>query len=308
MGVDGPASRVLVILALGLAVEGCGATSEGRDEVPQVLAYARRLRFAVVGDYGKPTAAAAEVAAQVRAWQPDLVITSGDNNYPNGAAATIDDNVGRLYASFIHPYTGRYGPGATQNRFFPALGNHDLYTEGGRPYFDYFALPGNERYYEFAAGPVNFFALNSDGHEPDGTGPWSRQRRWLESSLASSRACWRIVYFHHPPWVSGSKESPRMRWPFAAWGADVVFSGHQHVYERLVREGVTYVVVGTSGGSLDRFERPVEAGSVARFADDYGAVLVTIDDGTLDLAFVTRDGRLVDSSRLVKSCPVPPER
>ncbi len=85
-------------------------------------------------------------------------MTTGDNNYPDGAAATIDENIGQYYADFIYPYTGSYGTGAASNRFFPSLGNHDWYTTGAMPYLDYFALPGNERYYRFTRGPVEFFA------------------------------------------------------------------------------------------------------------------------------------------------------
>src|SRR5262245_32990188 len=83
------------------------------------------LRIAVIGDFGTPEAPAAQVAALVRGIQPDLVATVGDNNYPAGAAETIDANIGRHYHSYIAPYRGRFGAGASVNRFFPALGNHD---------------------------------------------------------------------------------------------------------------------------------------------------------------------------------------
>lgn len=105
----------------------------------------------------------------------DFVITVGDNNYPSGAASTIDPNIGQHYHQFISPYRGSYGAGATTNRFFPTLGNHDwesLQCQNGvctGPHFDSFTLPGNERYYEFEQGPVHFFALDSDPREPDGT-------------------------------------------------------------------------------------------------------------------------------------------
>ena len=53
------------------------------------------LRFAVIGDYGIDSAAEARVARMVASWNPDFVITTGDNNYPDGAAATIDANIGK---------------------------------------------------------------------------------------------------------------------------------------------------------------------------------------------------------------------
>ena len=61
-------------------------------------------------------------------WGVDAIVTVGDNNYPDGAAATIDANIGQYYHAYIAPYQGTYGAGAEMNRFFPALGNHDWRT------------------------------------------------------------------------------------------------------------------------------------------------------------------------------------
>jgi hypothetical protein len=116
------------------------------------------VRFAVIGDYGLAGKPAADVAGLVKSWDPDLILTTGDNNYPIGSAETIDENVGQYYHEFIYPYKGSYGPGADINRFFPTLGNHDYGVPGARPYLEYFTLPGNGRYYDFVWGPVHFFA------------------------------------------------------------------------------------------------------------------------------------------------------
>ncbi|MCU0486758.1 MAG: metallophosphoesterase [Anaerolineales bacterium] len=102
-----------------------------------------RVTFAVIGDYGMGDEAEGRVASLVQSWNPDLVLTVGDNNYPLGEAETIDAHIGQFYQDFIFPYTGAYGAGAPSNRFFPALGNHDLYSEAGQAYFDYFVLPGS---------------------------------------------------------------------------------------------------------------------------------------------------------------------
>jgi tartrate-resistant acid phosphatase type 5 len=123
------------------------------------------LRVGILGDYGTTRPESFAVASLVRTVAPELLITLGDNNYPDGAAATIDANIGQHYRAWIAPYRGAYGPGADVNRFFPTLGNHDWRAEGAQPYLDYFELPGNERYYDFRRGPVHFFALDSDNDE-----------------------------------------------------------------------------------------------------------------------------------------------
>ena len=131
------------------------------------------LRFAVIGDYGTGSSYEEMVAALVSGWNPDFVITTGDNNYPDGTAETIDENIGQFYSQFIGNYTGSYGSGSETNRFWPSLGNHDWHSIScsgsscNGPYFDYFTLPNNERYYEVDLGLVHLFALNSLSGEPD---------------------------------------------------------------------------------------------------------------------------------------------
>uniref|UniRef100_UPI0035B0930A metallophosphoesterase family protein n=1 Tax=Promineifilum sp. TaxID=2664178 RepID=UPI0035B0930A len=218
------------------------------------------LRFAVIGDYGNASADEARVAALVAGWNPDFVITTGDNNYPDGEASTIDAHIGQYYSAFIGNYQGEYGAGSPVNRFWPSLGNHDWHTmacgaAGCRSaYLDYFTLPGNERYYAVDYGLVRLFALDSDPDEPDGVHADSAQARWLQGALAASDACFDVVYFHHPPYSSGKHGSTEhMRWPFAAWGADAVMAGHEHSYERVDVGGAPYFVNGLGGKSLYEF-------------------------------------------------------
>lgn len=257
------------------------------------------LRFAVIGDYGFAGQAELDVSNLVKGWNPDLVITTGDNNYDYGAASTIDANIGQYYHQFISPYTGSYGAGDSVNRFFPSLGNHDWLAAGAAPYLAYFTLPGNERYYDFAKGPVHFFVVDSDSSEPDGYRDTSTQAIWLENALAAAPEPWKIVYFHHPPYSSGTRHGSTlyMRWPFRQWGASVVMAGHEHDYERLVEDSLTYFVNGLGGKSLYSFGTPL-AGSVIRYGTDYGAMLVDANAATIMFKFITRTGLLIDSSAL----------
>jgi tartrate-resistant acid phosphatase type 5 len=244
------------------------------------------LCVAVIGDFGGDTPAEAQVAALVSGFQPDLVVTVGDNNYPDGAAETIDRHIGKYYAHWIAPYRGAFGPGATENRFFPTLGNHDWRTEGARPYLDYFELPGNERYYELARGDVHLFFVDSDRHEPDGITRDSVQARWLRDALARAPEPHRWVFFHHPPYSSGPHgPMPELQWPFRAWGATAVFSGHDHDYERLAVGDMPYVVVGTGGMALYRFREPI-AGSLVRVGQRHGALRLEVREGAARGEFV----------------------
>ncbi|MCX6354188.1 MAG: metallophosphoesterase [Candidatus Aureabacteria bacterium] len=264
--------------------------------------------FAVIGDYGEATLPDENhVANLIKGWNPVFIVTAGDNNYPNGTAATIDANIGQYFHEFIYPYTGSYGEGATENLFFPTLGNHDWKTANAQPYLDYFTLPGNERYYDFTWGPVHFFMIDSDTHEPDGTSSSSVQGVWLQNKLASSTARWKLVVFHHAPYSSGTVHGSTtyMRWPFQSWGANAVLSGHEHTYERVVLNGFPYFVNGLGGNDRYSFGTPV-SGSEVRYNSDYGAMQINADDSQITFQFISQAGAVIDTYSLSYSPPPPP--
>ena len=256
------------------------------------------VRFAVIGDYGSGNSDEAAVAALVKSWKPDFIVTTGDNNYPAGESATIDQNIGQYYHDYIRPYAGSYGTGSPDvNRFFPAIGNHDWDSTGGvQPYLDYFRLPGNERYYDFRQGPVHFFILDSDPREPDGVTSSSTQAVWLQNRLASASEPWKLVIMHHPPYSSSSVHgsSLYMQWDFQGWGASAVLTGHDHTYERLDEAGFPYIVDGLGGQSTYDFGTPL-AGSQVRYNAQHGAVLVDASAAQISLRFIGVDGSVVDS-------------
>ena len=257
------------------------------------------IRFAVIGDYGNGSSAEGDVANLVKGWNPDFIVTLGDNNYPDGASQTIDDHIGQFYHDFIYPYSGNYGVGAVTNRFFPVLGNHDWHTRNARPYLNYFTLPGNERYYDFVQGPAHFFMLDSDPNEPDGNTSASVQAGWLQNSLAASTAPWKLVLLHHAPYSSGAVHGSNatLQWPYTAWDATAVLAGHDHIYERIAQNGIPYFVNGLGGSSIYAFATPI-AGSQVRYNADYGAMLVVVETSQITFQFISRAGGVIDTYTL----------
>ena len=254
--------------------------------------------FAVIGDFGNSGPGELAVANMVKSWNPAAILTVGDNNYPNGSAATIDANIGQYYHSYIGNYRGSYGAGSATNRFFPTLGNHDWETSGAQPYLDYFTLPGNERYYDFVLDNVHFFAVDSDVHEPHGISSSSTQAQWLRNGLLNSQQPFNVVYFHHSPY-SSEASTTALRWPFKEWGADAVLSGHNHQYERLSVSGLPYFVNGLGGAEIRSFGTPIPESQV-RYNSNYGAMRVVTGSSTLRLEFlsIAGNGTLIDSLTL----------
>ncbi len=244
------------------------------------------VRIAVIGDFGLAGPHEQAVAELVHSWQPDFVVTTGDNNYPNGARETMAANVLQYYGDFVE-----------QHRFFPALGNHDWYS-GIAAYLETFDLPGNERYYDVVLGPVHLFVLDSDTNEPDGIDADSLQAQWLRQRLAESTAPWQLVVAHHPPYSSAEHgNAVRLQWPFALWGVDAVLSGHDHTYERILRDGIVYFVNGLGGKSRYSFRQTVE-GSQVRYNGDYGAMLVEADASKITFQFINIRGQVIDTYTL----------
>lgn len=291
-----PTGTSLPTITVPLAVTVTPSVTSAPTLTPQP----QSVKFAVVGDFGMDSSAEADVSILIHGWKPDFIITVGDNNYPDGAASTIDANIGKYFQDYIFPYVGSYGSGSDNNRFFPTLGNHDWYTPNAQPYLDYFTLPNNERYYDFVWGPLHFFALDSDENEPDGINRGSLQAAWLKEGLAASTSPWNIVYTHYPPFSSGSHGSTDwMQWPFAAWGANAFLAGHDHLYERLLIDGIPYFTNGAGGGGLYNFSTPLPE-SQFRYNANYGAMLVTASGTEILFQFFNRVGELKDSYRLTK--------
>jgi hypothetical protein len=62
-------------------------------------------------------------------------------------------------------------------------------------------------------------------------------QEWVRKDLSSSKATWKFVMFHQPPFTSHGKHGKEQRMRlmtriFEECGVDVVFNGHAHLYER----------------------------------------------------------------------------
>lgn len=249
-------------------------------------------RFAIIGDSRGATAYTDSVAALVKSYNPEFVAAAGDNFlYSQG---TIDQQIGQFYHEYIFPYYGAFGQGATTNRFFPALGNHDIEGTGLSDHLAYFTLPGNERYYDFVWGNVHFFILNSNTSESDGTADTSVQALWLQASLATSVSPFKIVVLHHSPFSSGSHgSSSYTQWPYRQWGANIVFSGHDHYYERMFIDSLHYVVNGAGGSSLYAYYNPLP-GSLLAYYENYGAVIADANADSLVFSYYNINDSIID--------------
>jgi predicted MPP superfamily phosphohydrolase len=245
------------------------------------------LRFAVIGDNGtgrEPQYAVARQLVKTHATMPfELVLMMGDNMY--GSQRPRD---------FVDKFEIPYGPLLRMGiPFYAALGNHD---EPDNRTYQHFNMSG-QRYYSVVRGPARFFFFDTNFMDPE-------QVKWIDSALGGSSEDWKVVVFHHPIYSDGDRHGPDVALRVVLepmlirYGVDVVFSGHEHIYERIKEQkGIPYFIVGSSGQLRKGGVTPT-AITAASFADDQAFLVATIAGDELSFQAISRAGAVVDSSVL----------
>ena len=268
---------LLSILTVSMAVLGA-------DEFKFPLKSGSVL-FAVVGDMGSGDQPQYETAQQIvnarQTFPFDFVITTGDNLLGGSKPADFDKK-------FAVPYKPLTDAGV---KFYVSLGNHDDTNER---FYKPFNMNG-ESYYTYKKGNVRFFVLNTNYMDP-------KQSAWLETQLKDAgNGDWKICYFHHPLYSSGKFHGPSLDVRksleplFIKYGVDAVFSGHEHVYERVhPQNGIYYFTEGASGmlrsNNLGR-STITDKG----FDTDRSFMLIEIAGDEMYFQTISRTGVTVDS-------------
>ena len=262
--------------------------------------------FAVISDtQGNPTVSG-KLAEFAWAQRPNFLLHPGDlvSTGPN------DSHWTEHFFPSMHPLI-RHVP------FYPVLGNHE---QNAKNYFDYVSLPAPEYYYNFEYGNAEFFMIDSNRNVQ----PGSEQFRWLEEKLAASKAKWKIVCHHHPPYSSDENDYGNL-WKtnkstrgdlrvrklvplYEKYNVDIVWNGHIHSYERtwplkqnqaVALGGPVYMITGGGGGGLETPGpfRPFFQNTVRR---GHHYTMVRINDNVLEMQAYDLENRLFDSMEIRK--------
>lgn len=240
------------------------------------------VRFLAFGDSGGGGSDQYALLEQMYTVPYDLMIHTGDLAYDDGTIGQYEDNVFGVYADLFKNIP-----------FFPASGNHDYKTMNGAPFREVFNLPGDngEKWYSYDYGRVHFVALDTEAD-------YRTQAAWLDEDLAASSAPWTIVYMHKPPYSSGAHGSDlslrnKLAPVLKRHGVQLVLSGHDHNYERMIPQfGTAYVVTG--GGGIGT--KSVGNSSFTAFSEDViHFVYVEVGVDVLVLHAIDATGREFDS-------------
>jgi len=251
----------------------------------------KSVRFAVIGDSGTGDRAQYEVAQKMEAYRQatkfDFVIMLGDNIY--GSHSPKD-----FAKKFEQPYKPLLDAGV---KFYASLGNHD--DPNDERLYKPFNM-GGERYYAFRRGEVGFFALDSNYMDP-------KQLSWLDQNLKSSQGTWKICFFHHPLYNDGRHHGAdadlraQLLPLFQRYNVNAVFSGHEHVYERIKPENNIYYFVLGNSGKLMAHDFGEARERVKGFDTDQSFMLVEIAGDKLYFQTISRSGETIDSGELPRT-------
>ena len=164
-----------------------------------------------------------------------------------------------------------------------------------------------ERFYTFKPpnSSVRFFALDSNYMD-------DKQLKWLDDQLAASGSDWKICFFHHPPYSSGEAHGSdttlrnQVEPIFVKYGVNVVFTGHEHFYERIKpQKGIAYFITGSSAKLREGNITPTEF-EAAGFDTGYTFMLVEIAGDDMYYQALTDEGKTIDSGSIHRVGKVEP--
>jgi 3',5'-cyclic AMP phosphodiesterase CpdA len=175
-------------------------------------------------------------------------------------------------------------------KFQASIGNHDRPEQVSyKPY-----NMNGQRYYTYARNNVRFFALDSNLMD-------RKQLEWLDAALRDSREDWKICYFHHPLYSNAARHGSSVDLRillepiFVKYSVNVVFSGHDHVYERIKPQKGIYYFVSGSAGQLRKGNVTPSEETAASFDQDLSFMAVEIAGTDMFFQAISRTGQTVDS-------------
>ena len=196
--------------------------------------------------------------------------------------------------------------------FIHTLGNHEYYGDfSGRTASSILQLPSKD-YYSMEYGDVYVAVINNGAD-------LSAACEWLKQDAAQSTCMWKVLSIHQPPYytnVNGGSEKFHEQIPAGAEaaGIDVVFSGHDHSYARIMAKdgepvtenGVTYFICGDLGEKSKNLNYAMTSDfSFAYKEQAYDGLIMYVTANGKEMtitAYDSKDGRVVDSTTLQSRC------
>jgi hypothetical protein len=251
------------------------------------------FRFVVYGDSRSDPTTHAAIARAIEGAPGDFFVHTGDMVY-DGKDETEWQELFDIERKLL------------ANRCaFVAVGNHELTTPdpaGQIAFLRYFASTdpdGRERphlYGSFRWSNTRFFLLNA-------MDTWTGdEKEWLRAELAAAMdepgLQHRVAVLHHGPFSSG-RHGGNVRLKkqgivelMRDHKVDLLFAGHDHVYERGEGQGIKYIVSGGAGAPL--YSREHAAPETQFFEPTHHFLEVSVDGDEVDVVARRASGAVIE--------------
>jgi hypothetical protein len=265
---------VLALAVIGAAVFHAEAGAAPKPEVADLIA---------VGDVASCDRRQDEQVAALVNKLPGTIALLGDAVY---VAGTEEE-----FTKCFLPAWGRLLP-----RIRATLGDHEYQSGNAEAAIHVLRLPENG-WYTYRLGAWKVIVLNSNCEAVGGCDRDSPQWNWLKETLETDPAKCTLAYWHHARFSSGVVHGSDTRlapfWDLLALDkADLVLSGHEHLYERFgPKKGIRSFVVGTGGFYLYDFKSSRVEGSEAGSDHTYGALHLRLEPHAYSWEFVPIKGQ-----------------
>jgi hypothetical protein len=271
------------------------------------------LSFMVIGDWGWVNSTEQGKTAQIMkniadTSKIDYLVSTGDNFYYDGVQSTND-------IKWTERYENIYNGSLLGKDWYVTLGNHD-YQGNVQAQLDYYnknsqwKLP--KRYYTVEKTLQSFpkitllmifldtspfdknlhtSGIHTDIIQQDST----LQKKWLDSTLANSKAQWKMVFGHHPLYTAGPRKGTMGNYiatfkpVFDKYKVDFYVAGHEHHLGHLKPDNnhTEYVVSGGGGADIT----PISDYYVSKYTvSSYGFTLFKVDNQKITFTFINNKG------------------
>lgn len=245
------------------------------------------VRVLAFGDYGTGSDEQKATAAAMRRYHAshpfDFGLTLGDNFYGEGLPSPD-------HPRWKEQFEELYGPMGIE--IFACFGNHDEYDPDSpaaeilrSSRSDSWRMPA--QFYTYTAGPAQFFAIDCNDMS-------EVQQQWLRDALDASRARWKIVYGHFPPYLAADyengefKEFSNVIMPILKGRADAYFAGHHHSLQHVRdADGVHLFISG--GGGAGTYEVDEKSPRKIFAKQENGFAVMEIAADSIEVRFIDKD-------------------
>jgi calcineurin-like phosphoesterase family protein len=238
------------------------------------------FRFSILGDRtgGAQPEIYGRIWREVDMMHPDFVINVGDTI--QGGKERPPAEIERQWTD-LRPIWERY----SHYPLYFTPGNHDVFNDTSAAQYE--RESKRPLFYSFNYEDAHFTVLDNSR----GDALSDEQLTFLEKDLRKYRDKRpKFIFFHKPFWIARWKTPSggfTLHEIAKRYGVEHIISGHGHQFVRIVRDGIAYMEVGSSGGTM---AKALERGDGFKEGRFYHHVWGRVKGGKVMLTIKELDG------------------